>query len=98
MKHEQLLNELKEFLKDYNENLDDVEYSDENGYPRSDALFDAILFHDFCEHLRKTNKFDLWVKFNNDMDKDIRSKAYLDSTEIWNQVCDLVVKKVEECY
>lgn len=93
--YEQLVKQLEEFLANYNKDLSNVEYCDENGYTKHDAIFDAILFNDFCQHLRKANKFDLWIDFNDDMDKDVESKEYDRATETWNMLCDMVDKKVE---
>ena len=93
--YEQLVKQLEEFLANYNKDLSNVEYCDENGYTKHDAVFDRILFIDFCDYLDVINKFNLWEELNDDMDKDVESVEYDRATETWNVLCDMVDKKVE---
>ena len=93
--YEQLVNRLEWFLANYNEDLNNVEFCDENGYTKHDAIFDRILFSDFCNYLDVANELNLWEDFNDDMDKDVESAEYDRATETWNLLCDMVDKKVE---
>ena len=84
----------KDFLENYSLSKDDInkiEYCDNNGYRQIDAIFDRIMFRDFCLMLRKTNKFDLWLKLGDGMDKNITS-----ADETFDEMCELTMIKVQE--
>ena len=87
--------ELKEFLKTYSVTPETVSFNTDAGYPIEDAMFDQVLFSDFCKHLRKTEKFNLWISLNDGMDKDVESREYRQATKIWNKICNLTTKKVK---
>lgn len=84
----------KDFLENYSLSKDEInkiEYCDNNGYRQIDAIFDRIMFRDFCFMLRKTKRFDLWLKLNDDMDKNLKS-----ADAIFDEMCELTMIKVQE--
>ncbi len=95
MEQSSIVARLKDFLKNYSLDIKSVEPNPNAGYPLKDAIFDQILFTDFCKYLRKINEFDLWITLNEGMDKDVESKDYKEATKVWNKICNLTTKKVK---
>jgi hypothetical protein len=85
----------EDFLANYSltkEQLSKINY-DKYTYPLRDALFDRIMFNGFCEHLHNTGEFQIWVDFNEEMDKEgDTSKA----DRIWNKLCRMTNVKIKE--
>lgn len=95
MEQSSIVTRLKDFLKDYSLDINSVVPNPNAGYPLKDAIFDRILFTDFCKHLRKIEEFDLWIALNERMDTDVESKDYKEATKVWNKICNLITKKVK---
>lgn len=95
MEQSSIATRLKDFLKNYSLDIKSVESNPNAGYPLEDAIFDQILFTDFCKYLRKIDEFDLWITLNEGMDKDVESKDYEEATKVWNKICNLTTKKVK---
>ena len=90
----EILTIYKVFLKDYSlskEEIKKIEYCEENGYPQKDAIFDRIMFHDFCLMLRNTNRFNLWIELNDNMEKNVT-----EADDIFNTMCEMTMKKVQQ--
>lgn len=91
--YNKLIKEYISFLANYTTNVDKVGYNNENGYPLEDALFDRILFCDFCQYLKKDDKmYRIWVKLSEELDDEYNVVA----DDVFAGLCELTKTKVED--
>ena len=91
MKYKKLITELETFLKDCSVTVTEDDYNEEAGYPKEDAMFDAIFFIQFEKHLDNVGLTDLWYEMNEEVDYDAE-----EATDAWNTMCEMVRGKVAE--
>ena len=81
----------KKYLDSYKTDISKIGYSDENGYPQKDAIFDQILIRDFNRHAKDNGYGDDWDNFNAlvNIDDD-------EATGLWNRIGDLTTANVNQ--